>query len=120
MNPFALTYGFAEDFPIQVRLKGTGNAARFAAGDVLAGAFYPYGNPTASCVPTVAFYTSAGTQTGYDQGQVIASFSAADAISIEPSVPAVLVVSRARAASPTVFTPVAIVRFDIVAPYAPK
>jgi hypothetical protein len=120
MNSFTLTAGFAEDFPIQVRLKGSGHAAKFAVDDVLAGAFYPYGNPASACTPTITFYSAGVTQTGYDQGQVVASFSTANSLVVVPSIPYVLVVSRARSATPTVFTPVAIVRFDVAAPSAPR
>jgi hypothetical protein len=101
-------------------LKGSGHAALFASDDSFVGAFYPYGNPTAACNPAVTFYTAGSTQTGYTQGQLVASFSMANSLAAVPSIPYVLVVSRARASTPTIFTPVAIVRFDVAAPSAPR
>lgn len=119
-NPFAIFCGFAEDFPIQIRLKGAGAAARLASDDILRTAFYPFGNGVSACSPAISYYTANSTQTGYDQGQVMVSFSLSDTLAATPTVPYILFVTRARAAAPTVFTPIAALRFNVNQPQMPR
>ncbi len=119
-NPFTIVVGYGDDYPIQIRLKGSGANATLAFDDIVVGALYPHNNGVASCTPTISFYTAGSTQTGYDQGQVVASYSTADAQAVSPSIQYYLLITRARAASPTVFNPIAIVPFSVVQPQFPR
>jgi hypothetical protein len=67
--------GAAVDAPVQCNLRPGGAApAAFAAGDALAAWVYQAGVDAPIFAADLAWYDRAGTQTGYEQGQVLASW----------------------------------------------
>ena len=81
------------------------SAAVFAAGDVpsatlLQGSMTPIGAPSASWYTAPDPTTNAPTQTGYEQGQLLASLSASDTALLSPGL-ATLLIHVVPAAAPT-------------------
>jgi len=61
---------------------------------------YQSRSATALFSPAVTWYTANSTQTGYDQGQVLVSYTIAQSAQLVPTGSYTLVVSRAPAATP--------------------
>jgi hypothetical protein len=104
----ALVQGAAADFALQCWNRGGQTRAAFASGDTLSAAIYQVTVPTPVCQPAVEWYTAAGTQTGYDQGQIVVSPTNTDSASLQPtggSVQYTLVVTWTPAAQPSKSAP---------------
>jgi hypothetical protein len=83
MTKLILVQGSAADFPLQAVNRGGKTFPAFAAGDALTAQVFAGQNQTALFTPTVGWYTAGGTQTGYGQGQVLVSITAAQAATLE-------------------------------------
>jgi hypothetical protein len=84
--------GSAKDLPIQGRVPGA--PAVYGAGDTLEAEVRAYQAGAAIFVPDVAWYTAGGDQTGYEQGQVLVSYTATQAALLQPTLPHTLLVWR--------------------------
>lgn len=84
--------GSAKDFPLQGRVLGA--VASYGAGDTLEAEVRSYRADTALFVPTVEWLTLGGMQTGYEEGQVLVSYTAAQAALLQPTIPHTLLVWR--------------------------
>jgi hypothetical protein len=93
--------GSARSHPLQSWYFGGVEAAAYQASDILSAAVVPYRSSTPVFIPQVDWYTNQNTQTGYDQGQTLVTYSAAQAASFVPSVTYTILVRRAPAADPT-------------------
>jgi hypothetical protein len=82
--PIAIVRGAAVDLALQCWNRG-GQASAFSAGDILVAAIYQRQVASPVCQPSVAWYTAGGTQTGYDQGQIVVSAAAAQTASLQPT-----------------------------------
>lgn len=100
--PIVLVTGSAAELPIQCYLRGDGTVpATFAPDDVLTTAIYASRQAAAAFVPTVGLYTLGGTQDGYEEGQVVVTFTSTQGAILVPTISFNLLVWRARAVDPT-------------------
>jgi hypothetical protein len=83
--PYPLTVGTAIDLPIQCRLIGGIIPGIMGASDSVTINVVPSRQTVALFSPTFSWYTAGGSQTGYDQAQVLASISNAQASLLMPS-----------------------------------
>jgi hypothetical protein len=100
VTPYPVPVGSARDLPIQCRLPG-GLPGAMSGGDVLQMAVVPIGQSVILFTPTAGWYTAGDTQTGYDQGQIVASWEASDAALMQASIRYALEVYWAPGAAPS-------------------
>lgn len=98
--------GYARDLPVQC-FDLASNKSAYQAADVLSAAVYQHNAGSPAFTPAVAWNTKGGTQTGYDQGQVAATFTGAQTAMIQPSLPYHLWVYRQLGADSTKTEPIA-------------
>jgi hypothetical protein len=97
--------GSATSYPIQCRARGDISNSAFLVGDTLT-AYVCQGwqpqFPPASYVfqPSIGWYTADGTQTGYDEGQVLAVISNALSTMLVPTANYTLIVGRSPSGAP--------------------
>jgi hypothetical protein len=96
--------GEDRDFPLQCWLEGGLSTPTFAADDILTAFVSPGEGQASLFLPAVAWWTApdpagAGTQTGFDQGQVLLSVAAADSTTLEPETSYAVEVWRQDAAT---------------------
>lgn len=115
-NVLPLVKGYSEDWPIQTYLWGGSVKAVYASGDTLAAGIYAHGSSSALFNPTIGWFTNGGLQTGYDQGQVLASVSATQAATLEVSGSYTLLVTNTPAADPTRTYPIARIALRVDSP----
>jgi hypothetical protein len=82
--PLPLSVGSAVDLPIQLLLISGKPPRTMTGGDTITLAVAPSRQTAALFAPTFSWYTPGG-QTGYDQGQIVASLSNAQGAMIWPS-----------------------------------
>jgi hypothetical protein len=103
------------DLPIQTILRGSGAYGSMAngSGDTLTGYVYQGTTPIALFQPTVTWYTGAThSQTGYDQGQVLASATSTQTAAFSGGLYYVLIVWWTPVASPSQPVPIARIRLN--------
>jgi hypothetical protein len=83
MTGLTVVQGAYADWPLQAWNRGSQTAPAFAAGDTLAAYVYAGSSQAQLFAPAVAWYTAGGTQTGYAQGQVLVSPTAAQTATLE-------------------------------------
>ena len=77
-----IVQGSAADWPLQAENRGGASTPTYAAGDTLAAVVWVGQTQTQLFAPTVAWYTAGSTQTGYGQGQVLVSVTAAQSAAL--------------------------------------
>jgi hypothetical protein len=103
-----------------VLVQAVGNAAAvFAADDLLSAQFYPYGLPAAVFQPSADWYTAAGTQSGWQERQIVVGITMAQAALLQPSIRYVLDLFRAQASNPSSLDLVATFQFVAKSPWQP-
>jgi hypothetical protein len=96
-----LVTGWPAARPIQCYLVGSGTVpAQYNFDDILTAAVFPRRSTIQVFAPSIGWYTAAGTQTGYDQGQVEPTFSAVQVAMLEPSIRYTLAIYRALVNDP--------------------
>lgn len=101
-NPVTIATGSHADIPIQCYVRGSGVVpAIYGATDILTAAVYQARQSVAIFAPSVAWYTADNSQAGYTQGQVEATFTAANCTLLVPSVSYTLLIWRALSSSPS-------------------
>ena len=83
MTSLSIVQGACADWPLQCWQRGAITAPVFAAGDTLAAYVYPGQSQARLFAPAVIWYTASNTQTGYGQGQVLVSVTAAQSATLE-------------------------------------
>ena len=74
-----IVQGSAADWPLQAQNRGGSTTPTFGSSDTLTATIWVGVDQTALFQPSVSWYTANGTQTGYGQGQVLVSPTAARA-----------------------------------------
>ena len=97
----SIVVGDAVDVPIQCWTRGGAVSAVYAPGDTLSSAVYQSRATSPLFLPTAAWYTAMGTQTGYGQGQVVVSFTNAQTALMVPTLSYSLLVYRTLSANNT-------------------
>lgn len=85
MIQLEIVQGSDRDYPLQAQNEGSQSAPIFSSGDSLEGFVWPGGDQADLFNPTVTWYTAGGTQTGYDQGQVVLTIPAAQSATLTPN-----------------------------------
>jgi hypothetical protein len=83
MTRLTIVQGSAADFPLQAVNRGGKTFPTYAAGDALTAQVFAGQNQTALFTPTVGWYTAGSSQTGYGQGQVLVSITAAQSLPLD-------------------------------------
>jgi hypothetical protein len=83
MLNLTISPGSDTDFPLRAWNRGGLSNPVFGATDTLSANLWPGDSETALFQPTVIWYTANGTQTGYEQGEVLLTISAAQAAQLE-------------------------------------
>ena len=78
-----IVQGSAADWPLQAQNRGGSSTPTFGSSDTLTATVWVGVDQTALFQPAVAWYTANGTQTGYGQGQVLVSPTAAQSATLE-------------------------------------
>jgi hypothetical protein len=78
-----LVQGAYADWPLQTWNRGSQTAPAFGASDTIAAYVYPGQSQAQLFAPAVSWYTAGDTQTGYGQGQVMVSMTAAQSATLE-------------------------------------
>ncbi len=78
-----IVQGSAADWPLQAQNRGGASVPTFGSSDTLTATVWIGVNQTALFQPAVSWYTANGTQTGYGQGQVLVSPTAAQSTQLE-------------------------------------
>jgi hypothetical protein len=100
MTELEITIGFGRDYRLQCWQDGaTTPPAGWQAGDALFAYVYPGQDLAATFNPAVAWYTAGGTQTGYDQAQVLLSILATESSLLTPGATYTVLISRLPAGS---------------------
>lgn len=84
-NTITLIPGSSRDLPVQCK-DLAGNPCVFQAADTLACGFWQAGASAAAFAPLIDWNTKGGIQTGYDQGQILVSFTIAQTSNLQPNV----------------------------------
>jgi hypothetical protein len=105
------------DLAIQCYARGSLVTVAFNPDDVLSAAWYPVGSSVPLLIPSTDWYTAKSTQTGYQQGQVQASLSVAQAATLQGSSRYKLAIWRAPAGNPAKIDPIAELYFVAKAPW---
>ena len=77
-----IVQGSATDWPLQAQNRGGQSQPVYASGDTLMASVWSGDTTTVLFSPTVAWYTAGSTQTGYGQGQVLVSPTAAQSATL--------------------------------------
>jgi hypothetical protein len=93
--------GSARSHPLQSWYFGGIEPATYQASDILSASVMPPLSATPLFTPQVGWYTNQNTQTGYDQGQTVVTYSAAQAALLMPTITYTIEVERAPASDPT-------------------
>ena len=83
------------DVPIQCFQQGGASTGGLQATDIITAKLRPFQSTAVLCQPTMGWYTADNTQNGYQQQQVEAAISLANAALLQDSVRYVLTVYRA-------------------------
>src|SRR5436190_956245 len=84
MQTLRITQGADKDYPLQAHNTGGQSNPAYAALDTLAAYVYRGQDQAVLFAAPVSWYTANGTQTGFDQGQVLVSISKANSATLDP------------------------------------
>lgn len=76
--------GSSADWPLQATNRGGLTNPAYASGDTLTAMIWSGDDQAVLCSPATAWYTANGTQTGFDQGQVLVSISSVQSALLVP------------------------------------
>lgn len=121
MNTLTVIAGAYKSYPINTYLDGNNKvpaAYPNGASDTLTGFVFWGLSTTALFTPTITWYgkpglTGIATQTGYDQGQILATFTNAQASLLVPNSPFTLTAWWSPAANPSINTPIAKIKLIV-------
>ena len=102
--PITMIQGMAQDIALQCWNRGGQTKPAFSADDTISAAIYQSQVATPICQPATDWYTAGGTQTGFDQGQILVSTTNAQAALLQPTGGAIqymLIVQWSPAAQPS-------------------
>jgi hypothetical protein len=97
--------GAATSYPIQCRARGDVSNSTFLVGDTLSAyvcqGWQPEFPPSIYVFqPSIGWYTPDGTQTGYDEGQILATISNSQSAMLVPTANYTLIVGRSPSSAP--------------------
>jgi hypothetical protein len=96
-SPLTVVAGEVFSIPLQCKLRGSGSPALFNSDDTLTAGIRPAHGSADVITPAVTWYTRRGNQTGYSQGQVQPSATAAQSALLVPTIPYTLSIHRTLA-----------------------
>jgi hypothetical protein len=121
MGVLTAVVGEAKDFPLQCWFYGRRAPAKFLSTDIM-NVYLCVDNqvtlppPSYVFLPVISWYTSFGTQTGYDEGQVLVSFTNAQIAALVPGFNYTLIITQATIANPSDFQCVGRTQFVVTNP----
>jgi hypothetical protein len=111
-HPLPIVRGFARDYPTKTWKWDSAYRPSYGVADTLTAYCYQARIATPLFLPTVAWYTAGGTQTGYLEAEVVISISNAQSALLVPTIGYSLLVKWSPASSPSLVA--AIVRAHLL------